>query len=123
MSESLACRKKWTFTSTGVGEGYQTNGIARSYTWYVETIGSSRSTCNFQIQTARSTEGSTIAGYVSLTYPYSTSPSTFALTSATLAVFQFDGPFLAVRPYVTDMGSTGAAGSTGVHVTVTLVGN
>jgi len=116
MSETVACRKKWTFTSTGVGEGYQTNGWARQYTWYAETIGSSRSTCNFVIQTARSTEGSTIARYVTL-------GSTTALTSATLTVIQFEGPFLAVRPYVTDLGSTGAAGSTGVHVIFELVAN
>jgi len=106
-----------------VGEGYQTHGLGRKHTWYIETIGSSRSTCNFEIQTARSTEGSTIARYVSLTYPYSTSPSTFALTSATLQVIQFEGPFLAVRPYVTAMGATGVSGSTGVHVVVTLIGN
>src|SRR3990167_7719180 len=98
--------------------------MARKYTWYAETLGSSRSTCNFQIQTARSTEGSTVSRYVSLTYPASTaSPSTFALTSATVRVLQFDGPFMAVRPYVTDLGSTGASGSTGTHVTITLVGN
>ena len=119
MSETVGCRKVWKwYDSTGAGEGYQTDGIAREYTWYVETIGSSRSTCNFQIQTARSTEGSTVSRYVSLG-----SPSTFALTSATLTVIQFTGPFLAVRPYVTDLGSTGVAGSTGVHVTIELVGN
>jgi len=99
-----------------VGAGYQTGGIARQYTWYVETIGSSRSTCNFVIQTARSTEGYTIARYVTL-------GSTQALTSATLAVIQYEGPFLAVRPYVTALGSTGAEGSTGVHVTFELVAN
>ena len=119
MSEAIACRKVWTFyNSTGTGTAYQTNGIAREYTFYCETIGSSRSTANIQIQTARSTEASTIARWVSLG-----SPSTFALTSASLTVIQFTGPFLALRPYVTDLGSTGALGSTGTHVTIELVGN
>ena len=116
MSESVAARKKWTILSTGAGEGYQTDGIARQYTWYVETIGSSRSTCNFEIQTARSTEGSTIARYVTL-------GTTQALTSATLTVIQYEGPYLAVRPYVTALGTTGVAGSTGVHVVFELVAN
>jgi len=97
-----------------VGEGYQTNGNAKLYTWYVEAMGSSRSTSQYVLQTARSTEGSTIARWVNLA-------ASTELTSATLQVVKFEGPYLAVRPYVTAMGSTGAAGSTGVHLEIELI--
>lgn len=116
MSESVACRRKWTFLSTGAGDGFQTNGIAREYTFYLEALGSSRSTASIHIETARSTEGSTVARWVTL-------GSTYALSSASVQIVQFTGPFMAVRPYVTDMGSTGAEGSTGTHIVVDLIGN
>lgn len=118
MGESIGCRKVWNLYSTGAGEGYQTNGVSREYTWYVEAVGSSRSTANIEIQTARLAADSTGARYVSLG-----TPSTFAISSASLTVIQMTGPFLAVRPYVSAMGSTGAVGSTGVHLTIELVGN
>lgn len=126
MSEIIGCRKVWNFyDSTGTGEAYQTDGIARHYTFYLETLGSSRSTAHVAIQTARSTEGSTVARWVDIgsTSQAPFYPSTFAMSSAALVVARYEGPFLAVRPYVQSLGATGALGSTGTHVRVELVGN
>lgn len=114
----LECRRVWTLLSTGAGDGYQTFGRAREYTFYLEVTGSSRSTVSVRIETARESSG------VSSAVRWQTVGSTsgYSLSSASMSYVQFSGPMLAVRPYVTAMGSTGVAGSTGVCLIVEMVG-
>lgn len=112
----LECHRVWTLLSTGAGDGYQTYGRARDYTFYLEVTGSSRSTVAVRIETARQSSG------ISSAVRWQTVGSTYSLSSASMSYVQFSGPMLAVRPYVTAMGSTGAAGSTGVSLIVEMVG-
>lgn len=104
-------RQGWDFLSTGPGTAVTLHGGSPSkWTWIFETYGSSRSTATIQVQAAIDSTGN----FANL--------SSTSMSSASATVLNFTGPYACIRPYVSGLGSTGAAGSTGTMVRVSVVG-
>jgi hypothetical protein len=102
--------QKWTFTSTGSGDAFNSRGYAQGLTFYIETSSGCTATVQIQSRAGDTTGINAVPAWGVL--------STVNSTLGELNVAQFMGPLEWVRPRVTDK----TAGST-ASVVVYLLGN
>lgn len=102
--------QKWTFTSTGAGEAFNSRGMAQGLSFYIETSSGCTATVQIQSRAGDTTGINAVPAWGVL--------STVNCTLGQVNVDQFMGPLEFVRPRVTDK----TAGST-ASVVVYLLGN
>lgn len=117
MSGTAEVRFKWCFGnsaaaeggavlgSTGAGTAFDSQGLGRQLSFYVETDGNSNSTGSYQIRTGRTSSGPWIV------------MSSGTLSTGAADVVQLQGPLAWLSPRVKTLGSTAGL------MTIEVLGN